>query len=103
MNIKWLSGILFSVIFSANFAFAIDNNIKNKPDFLDQATELTNKAISNSKKIAKDVIDKTTVLTNKAAESSTKVAKDVIDKATEVTNKVLNPEPEKKASENLDK
>lgn len=103
MNNKWLYGILFSVIFSANFAFATEQKIKKEPDFLDKATQLTNKAILNSKKIAKDVIDKTTVLTNKAAESSTKIAKDVIDKATKVTNKVLHPEPEKKASENVDK
>ncbi len=97
MITKLLAGTLFSILLSSSFATEPNNTVK-EPDFLDKATEMTNRALSSSKQIAKDVIDKTTVLTNKAIDSSKKIGKDVIDKATEVTNNVLAPKDKKNCS-----
>ena len=66
MKAKLLTCVLLAILLSSNNAFSLESNKPIKePDFLDKATQLTNKIISGSTKVAKDVIDKTTDLTNK--------------------------------------
>ena len=80
-TVKFLLIVIFSVVFTNNQLLAQENTNLITPPYLQKGD--------------------TIAIVAPAGKLTTR--KDVIDKATKVTNKVLHPEPEKKASENVDK